>query len=203
VVRNVGSQSQLYVVEPDGVATITATQAAVLLTDPGESAAYPGSTATPVAVSPAAIAHAPMVPSGLADQVGVPSAPPRDYTPGAGAAPCEDYRASGGPAPQLVFAVPPAGQPPAVATPGVTASPQGAALISVAPGDGALVRPEIAPGSGGSSLFLVTDTGVKYPLPATEAAALGYRAGRAAPLPAALLGLLPTGPALDLPALRG
>jgi type VII secretion protein EccB len=203
VVRNVGSQSQLYVVEPDGVAPITATQAAVLLTDPGESAAYPGGTATPVPVSPAAIAHAPMVPSGLADQAAVPAAPPRDFTPAAGAVPCADYRASGGPAPQLVFAVPPPGQPPAVTAPGVTASPQGAALISVAPGDGALVRPEIAPGSGGSSLFLVTDTGVKDPLPATEAAALGYRAGRAAPLPAALLGLLPTGPALDLPALRG
>jgi len=84
----------------------------------------------------------------------------------------------------------------------VTASPEGASLISVAPDDGALVRPEIAPGSGGNSLFLVTDTGVKYPLPATEATALGYRAGRADPLPAALLGLLPTGPALDLPALR-
>jgi hypothetical protein len=115
-----------------------------------------------------------------------------------------DYPASGGAAnPNLVFAVPPAGQPPAVGTPGVTASAQGAALISVAPGDGALIRPQVAPGTGGSSLFLVTDTGVKYPLPAAEAAALGYRASEAAALPAALLGLLPTGPALDLPALRG
>jgi type VII secretion protein EccB len=202
VVRNVGSASQLYLVGPDGVALITATQAAVLLTDRGESAAYPGGTPAPVTVSPAAIAHASMLPSGLADKVGVPSGPPRDYIPGAGAVPCADYKASGATAPRLVFAVPPAGHPPAIATPGVTASPQGAALISVAPDGGALVRPEIAPGSGGSSLFLVTDTGVKYPLPATEAAPLGYRAGRAAALPAALLGLLPTGPALDLPALR-
>jgi type VII secretion protein EccB len=202
VVRNVGSPSELYVVGPGGVSLITATQAAVLLTDRGESAAYPGGTVAPVTVSPAAIANAPVVPSGLADKVAVPSAPPRDYLPGAGAVPCAEYSASGGTAPRLVFAVPPAGQPPAVGTPGVTASPEGASLISVAPDDGALVRPEIAPGSGGSSLFLVTDTGVKYPLPATEATALGYRAGRADPLPAALLGLLPTGPALDLPALR-
>src|SRR5450755_113606 len=168
----------------------------------GESAAYPGGTVAPVTVSPAAIANAPVVPSSLGDKVAVPSAPPRDYLPGAGAVPCAEYSASGGTAPRLVFAVPPAGQPPAVGTPGVTASPEGASLISVAPDDGALVRPEIAPGSGGNSLFLVTDTGVKYPLPATEATALGYRAGRADPLPAALLGLLPTGPALDLPALR-
>ena len=203
VVRNVGSPSQLYLVGPDGVASITATQAAVLLTDRGESLAYPGRTPAPVTVSPAAIANTSMLPSGLADKVAVPSAPPRDYTPGAGAVPCADYRGSGGTDPQLVFGVPPAGQPPAVGTPGVTASPQGAALISVAPDDGALVRPQIAPGSPGSSLFLVTDTGVKYPLPAAEATSLGYRAGQAAPLPAALLGLLPTGPALDVPALRG
>ena len=203
VVRNVGSASQLYLVGTDGVAPITATQAAILLTDRGESAAYPGSTVAPVSVSPAAIAHASMLPSSVVDKVAVPSAPPHDYLPGAAAVPCADYSASGGAGLQLVFAVPPVGQPPALATPGVTASPQGAALISVAPDGGALVRPEIAPGSGGSSLFLVTDTGVKYPLPATEAAALGYRAGQAAALPAALLGLLPTGPALDLPALRG
>jgi len=74
----------------------------------------------------------------------------------------------------------------------------------VAPGGGALVRPQAAPGVGGNSLFLVTDAGVKYPVPsATAAAALGYRASKAARLPAALLGLLPTGPALSLPALRG
>jgi type VII secretion protein EccB len=201
VAQNVGSRSELYVAEPGGVAPVTATQAAVLLADSAESAAYPGGTAAPVPVSPAAIAGARAVPSGLADQAGAPSAPPSDYHPGAAEVPCADYRAAGGAAARLVFAVPPAGRPPAAATPGVTASPQGAALISVTPDGGALVRPQIAPGSGGSALFLVTDAGVKYPLPAAEAAALGYRAGQAAPLPAGLLVLLPTGPALDLPAL--
>jgi Type VII secretion system ESX-1, transport TM domain B len=49
----------------------------------------------------------------------------------------------------------------------------------------------------------VTDAGVKFPVPSADVAALGYRAGQAAPLPAALLGLLPTGPALDLAPLRG
>jgi hypothetical protein len=204
VEHNVGSASQLYVVGHGGVAPITTTQAAILLTNRAESAAYQGGKTTPIAVSPATIANAAVLPSGLADGTGVPSAPPQGFLPGGAAVPCMDYPASGGAAnPNLVFAVPPAGQPPAVGTPGVTASAQGAALISVAPGDGALIRPQVAPGTGGSSLFLVTDTGVKYPLPAAEAAALGYRASEAAALPAALLGLLPTGPALDLPALRG
>ncbi len=204
VEHNVGSASQLYVVGHGGVAPITTTQAAILLTNRAESAAYQGGKTTPIVVSPATIANAAVLPSGLADGTGVPSAPPHDFLPGGAAVPCMDYPASGGTAnPNLVFAALPAGQPPAVGTPGVTASAQGAALISVAPGDGALIRPQVAPGAGGSSLFLVTDTGVKYPLPAAEAAALGYRASEAAALPAALLGLLPTGPALDLPALRG
>jgi type VII secretion protein EccB len=203
VVRNVGSARQLYLAEVGGVAQITPTQAAILLTNRAESAAYQGRPVAPITLSPAAIAHTTVSPSGLADKAGAPPAPPRDFVPGAAAVPCMEYGASGDAAPRLVFAVPPAGQPPAVGTPGVTASPQGAGLISVAPDDGALVRPEIAPGSGGSSLYLVTDSGVKFPLPAAEAAVLGYRAGQAATLPAALLGLLPTGPALDLPALRG
>jgi len=86
----------------------------------------------------------------------------------------------------------------------VTVSPQSAGLIEVAPGGGALVSPQAAPGVGAISLFLVTDEGAKFPLPsATAATALGYQARRAARMPAGLLGLLPTGPALDLPALRG
>ena len=77
-------------------------------------------------------------------------------------------------------------------------------LISVNPGSGALVRPQAAPGIAGDTLFLVTATGIKFPVPsATAASALGYHAAQAAALPAALLGLLPTGPALNLPAMQG
>jgi hypothetical protein len=117
--------------------------------------------------------------------------------------PCTDYAASGGSVPALVFAAPLTGRPPAQGLTDVTVSPESAGLVEVAPGGGALVRPLAAPGVGGASLYLVTDAGAKYPLPsATAATALGYRARRAARLPAALLGLLPTGPALDLSALR-
>lgn len=88
--------------------------------------------------------------------------------------------------------------------PGVSGSPRNASLVRVAPDGGALVRPQAAPGVSGNSLFLVTDAGVKFPVPsASTLLALGYRAGRAAGMPAALLGLLPTGPALDLPPMRG
>jgi type VII secretion protein EccB len=203
VVHNIGSPSQLYVVMAGGVAPVTATQAAILLSDRSAAAAYPGRTAQPVSVSPSVIAHEPSVRSGLADGAGVPSSPPDDYTPASGAVPCMDYAAAGGSAARLVFAVPPAGQAPPLASPGVVASPEGAGLISVAADGGALVRPEAAPGVGGTSYDLVTDAGVKFPVPPAAVRALGYRPEEAAAMPAALLGLLPTGPALDLAPLRG
>jgi type VII secretion protein EccB len=203
VSRNVGSPSEFYLAEPGGVAPITPAQAAVALTDPASAAAYPGAAVAPVTASPAAIAHAPVVQPGLADAADAPSAPPKDDSGGSGV-PCMDYAGAGGAAPRLVFASAPGGQPPAMGQPGVSGSPQTADLISVVPDGGAFIRPQAAPGVGGDSLFLVTDAGVKFPVPSASAAsALGYRLGRAAALPAALLGLLPTGPALDLAPMRG
>jgi type VII secretion protein EccB len=202
-VKNVGSPSELYVVTADGVAPVTSTQAAVLLTDPSTAAAYPSGAAAPIQVGPATIARAPVAAAGLADGSGTPPSPPADFAPGSGTVACMDYAGRGGTAPQLVFATPPVGTAPALGEPGVTSSPEVAGLISVAPDGGALVRPEVAPGVGATSLFLVTDAGVKFPVPSPDVAALGYSVGQAAPLPAALLDLLPNGPALDLAPLRG
>jgi ESX secretion system ATPase EccB len=202
--HNVGSPSQFYLVVADGVAPISTTQAALLLADPATSAAYPKASVAPVPVSPAAITSTPAVSLTMPDGPGAPAAPPTAFAPGQGQVPCMDYAGSGGTAPDFVYAAPSAGSPPALSMTGVTASPEGADLIKVAPGGGALLRPQPAPGADGSSFSLVTDAGVKFPVPsATEVAALGYRAGRAARLPAALAGLLPTGPALNLPAMRG
>ena len=203
VASNVGSPSQFYVAASGGITPISPTQAAVLLGDPATIGAYRGAPVAPVRVSQAVVATSRVVRLTLPDGSPAPHSPPPAFAYGA-KSPCVDYPAAGGMVPTFVFAQPPAGSPPAVGLTSVSVSPQGANLISVAPGGGALVRPQAAPGIGGSSLFLITDAGVKYPVPsATAAAALGYRAGKAARLPAALLGLLPTGPALSLPALRG
>jgi len=203
---NVGSPKQFYLVVSGGVTPVSSTQAAVLLTDPATIAAYAGATVAPVPVSPAAIATAQVIHQDLPDAAGAPPAPPASFTaPGPGPkVPCMDYAAAGGRGPALVYAPPVAGTPPGLGQASVTASPEVASLIEVAPDGGALVRPQAAPGIGGDELFLVTDADLKYPLPSAAAAtALGYRASRAARLPAALLGLLPTGPALDLAPLRG
>lgn len=195
-VRNVASSPAYYLVKTDGVAPISATQAALLLGDPGAVAT------APVKVSQAAIGRQTLVSQDLADGVGAPASPPADFTH-VGGTPCVVYQAAGGSAPLLVFAVSPPGAAPALTAPGVRPSPAGAGAITVAPGNGALVRAQDAPGAGGGSYFLVTEEGVKFPLAAADIKALGYRAGSAALLPAGLLGLLPTGPALDLPSLRG
>lgn len=203
VANNVGSASQFYLAATGGITPISPTQAAMLLGDPATIGAYRGAPVAPVQVSQAAVATSHEVRLALPDGSPAPHSPPPAFAYGA-KSPCMDYPAAGGTVPTLVAAQPPAGAPPAVGLTNVSVSPQGANLISVAPGGGALVHPLAAPGVGGSSLFLVTDAGVKYPVPsATAAAALGYRASKAAQLPAALLGLLPTGPALSLSALRG
>ncbi len=203
VTRNVGSPGEFYLAEAGALVPISAAQAAIVLGDPSSAAAYRGAAGAPVPVSPAAMVHAPIAGQHLADTADAPSAPPRDDGTGPGV-PCVDYRSAGGAPPRVVFAVPPPAAPPALSSPGVSGGPQTADLISVAPGGGALVRPQAAPGVGGNSLFLVTDAGVKFAVPSAKAAsALGYRAGRAVAMPASLLGLLPTGPALDLAPMRG
>ena len=198
VTRNVSSPGEFYLAEAGAVVPITAAQAAIVLGDPANAAAYPGSAGAPVPVSPAAMAGAHIVHQILPDAAGAPSTPPRDDATGPGL-PCIDYDSAGGVPPQVVFATPPPGAPPALNSPWVTSGPQTANLIAVAPGAGAFVRPQAAPGVGGESLFLVTEAGIKFPVPSASAAsALGYRAGSAAEMPASLLALLPTGPALDL-----
>ncbi|MGW5648623.1 type VII secretion protein EccB [Saccharopolyspora sp. NPDC003752] len=85
-----------------------------------------------------------------------------------------------------------------VAGPGLTRDELTADRIEVKPGSGMLARTLPAPGVPGSGLYLVTDSGAKYPIPDEKAAsALGFGLTDAVPVPAQLLSLLPTGPVLS------
>ena len=202
VTRNVSTPSEFYLAEARGLVPITAAQAAIVLGDPSGAASYQGATGAPIQVSPAAMVHAPIARQALPDTADAPSAPPRADRTGPDV-PCMDYDGAGGAPPRFVFAVSPPGAP-ALNSPGVSSSPETASLVNVAPGGGALVRSQAAPGVSGESLFLVTAAGVKFAVPSASAAsALGYRSGRAVAMPASLLGLLPTGPPLDLAPMRG
>jgi hypothetical protein len=113
---------------------------------------------------------------------------------------CESYTPGGSFLPSLwTVSVPANG---AVQTPsGTPADASGAAVaaqVQVPPGGGAVVQAAAAPGASGGTLYVVTDEGVKYPLPnASVLSSLGLGGVVPARFPSALLNLLRTGPTLD------
>ena len=70
--------------------------------------------------------------------------------------------------------------------------------VVVPPGQGALVRVLPAPQSPVGSYQLVTDAGIRYPVPTEEILGwLGYSAALAVELPVGVVQQLPAGPTLD------
>ena len=65
-------------------------------------------------------------------------------------------------------------------------------------GHGAVVAEQPAPGASSGTVYVITDTGMKYPVSGAEArAALGYGGVGPVGVPAAVLALFPTGVTLD------
>jgi hypothetical protein len=70
--------------------------------------------------------------------------------------------------------------------------------IEIAPGAGLLVRTRPAPGVAGAGIYLVTESGAKFPVADPDSAtALGLPVDSAQLVPSDLLALLPTGPVLN------
>ncbi len=193
---------QHYVLTRDGLVPLTATLFDLLRGDPRtQRLADGGLAAAPAAIGPDDLAAHTAPGTGFA--AGLPADPPTLVTAGQGQAVCVDLRLSGT-APTTSVTVGDAslaaGRPPAV-QPGVLPGCGPADLIAVRPGGGALVRALSGAGSGGTD-YLVTDGGVKYPLPSAAAVKqLGYAGVTPVAVPGTLLGLLPTGPSLDPAAL--
>ncbi|MFJ1751861.1 type VII secretion protein EccB [Kitasatospora sp. NPDC088134] len=200
-----GLGEERWLLTEQGLAPLTATQLALLLGDPRtQRDAYGGGrvAAAPVGAADLAAHTAPAAKA--ADPAGLPARPPELLPTTADRALCAALRP--GEDGELALTVPDSatvlGLPPAL-QPGVLPSCAPADRIAVRPGGGALVR-ALAGGGYGSTLYLVTDTGVKYPLASPAVAEqLGY--GKAAPsgVPSRLLSLLPTGPSLDPGPLAG
>jgi len=202
--RTMQDADALYLVESDGLTPISPTQAALELASPGTAAAYPHALAAPVAVSEPAVASAPVGHQPLPDGTGAPGPLPSAAMPPAGDVPCVAYPGAGGVPPELLWTTPLGGSPPDLSAPAVVGTGTDASLITVASGGGAVVQPVTATGTASGPAYLVTGDGIKFAVPtADELAALGYQSGKAARLPAALLGLLPTGPPLNLAPLPG
>jgi ESX secretion system ATPase EccB len=202
-VHGIAGPDGYYLVRADGLGRLSATWAALLLADPGTAAAYPGGHVTPVTVDPDALAAAPRsgtgAPTGTDTDGAVPAVLPHPARLPSGAVPCARTGSARDTAVRLVAAAAPAGDPPATGT-----GPLVADRIAVPADTGAVVVPLLPSGRAGGTRYLVTDLGVKYPLPTADAATyLGYGRVRPVPVPAAVLALLPTGPALDPARIRG
>ncbi|MGW6688102.1 type VII secretion protein EccB [Streptomyces sp. NPDC054961] len=199
-----GPGGETYVLAQDGLRALTRTGFELLRGDPRtQREAYADAPATATLVGAADLAaHSAAAPAGSPGGA-LPAEPPLLLTPSPGQSVCAGLRpGAAGPATLVALAdtAAVAGRPPA-AQPGVNPTCADADRIMVRPGGGALVR-ALSGGGTGSTFYLVTDSGVKYPLASAEAAKrLGYGATPTVGVPAGLLKLLPTGPSLDPDAL--
>jgi type VII secretion protein EccB len=188
VVENSGGGRQFAVVAASGLAEITQVQADLLLAG--------GGGAAPVRMSQSEYATAPRAPAMVPGGEAAPPATTPELAAPSGAV-CASFVDGGGP-PEIaaVATVPRAGELRAPAAPAVSSAP--ADWVVVPPGRGAVVESLAGPTAPVGALSLVTDLGVRFPIPAPEIlAVLGYPDARPWRLPAAVVALLPTGRALD------
>jgi type VII secretion protein EccB len=197
-----------YVLTQQGLEPLTATQFALLDGDPAtQRQAYGDGPVTVRALGPADLAAhtAAGAPSGAiaAQGAALPPAPPAAVDVSGQSAVCVTLRSAGpsagGQGVATSFGVAGAGAAasgalPAGQGPGIVPSCTAADLVAVPAGGGALV-------AAGPTEYLVAADGVRYPLAPGALQALGYGAAAPVVLPAAVVGLLPTGPPLDPAAL--
>lgn len=199
----VAGKTLYYLVLSGGLEPIPQIEAALIVADGANAAAYTDGPQQPRAVSVSEATAAPSAPAGE-DTKGYPGGVPGPVTglgastvvcaTGDGAAPAQIAVGVAVPLPQGARTVP-------------TGAPQGGTVadeVYLPPGTAALATIHTDPTTqnNGSQqnapVYLITDAGTKYPLTdGTARSALGY--GNAAPavLPTTALAMLPTGPALD------
>ncbi|MER7010308.1 type VII secretion protein EccB [Saccharopolyspora sp. NPDC000359] len=200
VQNSVVGADRYYLLLSDGLAPLTRTRAALLLSDPDLAAAYPGGRPAALPVDGGAVASLPRS-TQLRAAPDLPDDPP-EITPvdrDARQVPCARFRVgSGDDVPTELVMV----SRDQARVSGVVRSTElrGALAyrVGVPSSTGVLARELAAPRAPGGAQYVITDQGVKYPLSSDEVAGvLGYAGVPAVPVPAELLALLPTGPALD------
>jgi type VII secretion protein EccB len=187
-----------YLVRSDGLSPITQTDAALLLANPRTKAAYPGQAVASVVVNINDVAatsrsrtvdlrsdypQSPPRPIGSAQLVGRSLCARIDFSPRKG---------------QHVKLVTVDSDSLDVSADDHPSAVGMADSVMVPPDGGAVVAGQASPGVDTGARYLVTDLGMKFPLPSDEVAtALGYAGQVPLAVPTSLLGLLPTGPVLD------
>ncbi|MEU3612370.1 type VII secretion protein EccB [Streptomyces sp. NPDC006872] len=208
-----GATERYYLLGATGLTPLTATAAALVLSDPETVAkVYGGRTATAVPLesttlaghlAPAsdATAGAGAEGAGTASGGALPATPPEPVALTADLTACAAVESGQSGTRVSVALVEADGLGPTAQGPAEWFTPACVAVgrITVPPGGGALVHALGADGSDiGATLYLVTDTGMKYRVPSADAlTALGYTAAQAQDLPSSLLAMVPTGPDLS------
>ena len=182
----------------DGVSTVTAVQAALLVVDNANGG-------DPVReLSAADYAAAPQLASLIPTGDDAPPAnTPTQVAPGENGGVCATFT-SDGQLPVLAAAdvlTPITGEAPAASDPAAMAS--SADYVAVPPGRAVVVESLASPGTGSGSLAVVSDLGQRFAVPSVDVLGmLGYGGVTPQRLPAALVALVPAGRALD-PAAAG
>ncbi|MER8235784.1 type VII secretion protein EccB [Streptomyces sp. NPDC094049] len=196
-----GGAHRYHVLRQEGLAPVSATLAALLLGDPAtRKQAYAGGAVSAVTLAASEVVGRLAPGTGGGTPGGLPDSPPTAVEPGVGEAPCVGIRADAD-GTRVSVSLTDAdglGRPAQAPTEGLAPACVTVNRVVVPPGGGALVHALGADGSDlGSTLYLVTDSGVKYRVPSADSLkALGYTTGQARRLPSSLLSMLPTGPDL-------
>ena len=178
----------LFVAAPDGLIPVTDTVATLLTANP-ELAPLPTVRVTPAELATQQVLAAPVW------QAALPANPPFQLDT-EDRMPCVRWA---GDEALLASAPAPSGPGQGGDAAGVTRDGRVADWVDVTPGGGFLARTRPAPGVPGAGVYLVTESGAKFPVASGDAAeALGFSVEQAELVPAELLALLPTGPVLDV-----
>jgi type VII secretion protein EccB len=175
-----------YVMTKDGLTALTPLQANLLLADPRLAQAYGGSNPSPLPISQAQVTDAMVVPLpdlGLGERA--PTTAPTIATFPTGQQ-------------QLCVRYPDQDVPEIVIGAADPAATSAAGPVQLPTGSGALVAARPNPDTPGTTVYLITDTGVRYPVAGQRTLEqLGLAGVSVAQLPATVVGLLPSGPLLD------
>lgn len=207
-VGEVLGDGDFYLVHDDGLAPISQTEANLVLDNSANSAAYPDGRPGVVQVPVAAVDGAPRSASAgtngtsTGGAAGYPRTLPSVSATESGVVLCAfgDGQDSAEIVAERNLPLPQGGKVMAV---GARTDDRVANEVYVPPGSGALIREQVGDGDAIGTTYLVTDAGMKYPVPTPDAvAALGYAGVAAHQVSGTLLALLPTGPTLDPAAAR-
>ncbi|MFI7589855.1 type VII secretion protein EccB [Spongisporangium articulatum] len=196
-----GQPDRYYVAVDDGLARISTFVAQLMLADPYQRAAYYNGDQSPVPFSTSTETIARIPSSRVVAPGGFPADRPDliragSLPDGASSAVCAAYDdPSGASTASRIYL---GGRGPGSWQPPREEAGTGGVNVVVPPGEGALIRPLAHAGQDGGSTFLLTDGGVKYPVPSAKTKeVLGYKDAGRAPVPAGVAALIPTGPALS------